>query len=1049
MKKSFLLLVIFLITTSVFAQVDQVSVVKDDQGMKLVVNGKDFIAKGVNWDYFPIGTTNPSYNFWGQPDDFIKAALDTEMSLLKNMGVNVLRLYVGVKPKWIRYIYEKYGIYTMLNHTFGRYGVTLPDGSWMGNTEYGDPRVRELLISEAKAMVEEAKGTPGLIMYMLGNENNYGLFWEGAETEDIPMEERKSTVRATAMYKLFNDATLAMKELDESVPVAMCNGDLLFLEIIREECKDVDIFGTNMYRGISFGDAFQRVKDELDKPIIFAEFGADAFNALSNEEDQMNQAYYNMGNWQEIYENAYGLGKAGNSIGGFTFQFSDGWWKMGQTNNLDVHDNTASWANGGYEHDFVEGQNNMNEEWFGICAKGPTNPRGLYDLFPRAAYYAEQQAHRLDPYAEGTTLETIKNHFASIELADAVLKARGDEAALVAEELKKVRIGGMRAELSTFSTGGSLLATPEDPSPGVVQYPDELGFDHMQSYFVDIEADPTPGVRAKVSFSALGNVAENPINEIFYENRGRTATVNTTNQGNINLSSLNRVQVYQGDFTWNAKDFDLTGFYRTGHYHWGYEGDFFGLYPEANYGPNIDIYNGNAPLGFEIDGKRSLNGLKVAFGPELWWGANPAVLVKYTRKLGAFDVTGIFHEDLDKPGQVVSSIAVPSPQTRRATLHIKRKLGSLGVELGGIWGGQPLVGRSFQLVEGEEKEGAMTVYQDEIQDKDTWGGKAKVTFSAGPINWYAQGAAMGLVAGGGADYTKTFTGWRLKDSGSGNQYNFLSGFTYLVGDFQIAPNFLWQKPLVDPIPGDVPAPGRPRNILDDPFVVRSNRETVAGEILITFDPTPGTWMYEWDNDMTEDAPLAVSTGFVYRHLPTTHGCGHRYFGNGRTLFAFPGGAPAQDLWEAHARIVSKISPDFGFIANVYGGNGQANGSDPRLIHRFGTDLRMIYKKVKLSAFVKVDDWGPYDYHRDFNQTFPLQLMADVSTTVGSPQWFDMPDTRIGAQFNWRSLNEFSPRYCPIVNFNEDGEFVCDPTAVGFDNGTEWEFRTYVHFRIGR
>ena len=641
MKNSFLLLVLFLFTTSVFAQVDQVSVVNDDKGMKLVVNGEDLMLNGVNWDYFPIGTTNPSYNFWNQPDDFIKAALDAEMSLLKNMGINVLRLYVGIKPKWIQYIYEKYGIYTMLNHTFGRYGVTLPDGSWMGNTEYGDPRVREILLTEVRAMVEESRGTPGLLLYMLGNENNYGLFWDGAETEDIPIEQRKSTTRAADMYKLFNDATVLIKELDKSKPVAMCNGDLLFLEIIKEQCKDIDIFGTNMYRGISFGDAFQRVKDELDKPILFAEFGADAFNAINNEEDQMAQAYYNTGNWQEIYENAYGLGKAGNSIGGFTFQFSDGWWKMGQTKNLSLHDNTASWANGGYEHDFVEGGNNMNEEWFGICAKGPTNPRGLYTLFPRAAYYAEQEAHRLNPYAEGTTLESINEHFSNIQLADAVLKARGDKAALAAEELKKIRLSGFRAELSTFSTGGSLIATPEDPSPGVSQYPDELGFDHMQSFYVDIEANPTPGVRANVSFNALANVAENPINEIFYENRGRVQSVNT-NQGNLNLSSLNRIQVYQGEFTWNAKDFDLNGFYRTGHYHWGYEGDFFGLYPEANYGPNIDIYNGNAPFGFEVNGKKKLDGFKVAFGPELWWGANPAVLVKYSRKVGKFDLTGIF-----------------------------------------------------------------------------------------------------------------------------------------------------------------------------------------------------------------------------------------------------------------------------------------------------------------------------------------------------------------------------------------------------------------------
>jgi len=427
MKHLFLSLFLLLFISSASAQKRQVAIVNDDKGMKLVVNGEDFMINGMNWDYFPIGTTNPAYNFWNQPDDFIKAALDHEMSLLKNMGVNAIRQYVGVKPRWVRYIYEKYGIYTMLNHTFGRYGLTLPDGTWMGNTAYADRRVRELLLSEVKAMVEEFKGTPGLLMYMLGNENNYGLFWEGAETEDIPVEERKSTIRATAMYQLFNEATVAMKEMDTSIPVAMCNGDLLFLEIIKEECPDVDIFGTNVYRGISFGDAFQRVKEELNKPILFAEFGADAFNAVDNEEDQLSQASYNTANWREIYENAYGLGKAGNSIGGFTFQFSDGWWKHGQTSNLDVHDNNASWANGGYQQDYVEGENNMNEEWFGICAKGPTNPRGWYRLYPRAAYYALQEVHRFTPYAPGTTIETIQAHFSGIDLMDAVLKARGAE----------------------------------------------------------------------------------------------------------------------------------------------------------------------------------------------------------------------------------------------------------------------------------------------------------------------------------------------------------------------------------------------------------------------------------------------------------------------------------------------------------------------------------------------------------------------------------------------------------------------------------------------
>jgi hypothetical protein len=34
-----------------------VSVVSNDKGMKLVVDGKDFMINGMNWDYYPIGTT--------------------------------------------------------------------------------------------------------------------------------------------------------------------------------------------------------------------------------------------------------------------------------------------------------------------------------------------------------------------------------------------------------------------------------------------------------------------------------------------------------------------------------------------------------------------------------------------------------------------------------------------------------------------------------------------------------------------------------------------------------------------------------------------------------------------------------------------------------------------------------------------------------------------------------------------------------------------------------------------------------------------------------
>ncbi len=1013
---------------------------KDTMGLKLKVNGSDFMVNGMNWDYYPIGT-NYSYSLWKQSDSIIKEALEEEMSLLKNMGVNTIRVYTGIPKKWIEYIYANYGIYTMLNHSFGRYGLTI-NGTWLPNTEYSDAKTRDLLLSEVKQMTSEYKDTKGLLLFLLGNENNYGLFWDGAETENIPLKDRKSTGRARTMYKLFNEAALAMKSIDASHPVAICNGDLLFLDIVADECKDIDIFGTNVYRGVSFGDIFERVKKEYGKPVLFTEFGSDAFNVVTNQEDQNSQAFYLKGNWKEIYENADGMGKAGNSLGGFTFQFSDGWWKYGQTKNLDAHDNNASWSNGGYQKDFTEGENNMNEEWFGICAKGPTNEKGLYQLYPRAAYYVLKDIHQFDPYAKGSTLASMNNHFNKFQIIDAALRARGDKAALASNDSDILKISNLRAEFTTFNTGGSLITTPDTDDPATTNYPNELGFDHMESYFIGVEGKPSANMIANVNVNILGRVAENPINEIFYENRGRTKQV-LAKDGTIEMNDINRVQVYNASYKWNAKDFEVRGFYRTGHYHWGYEGDFFALYSEANYGPNLDLYNGET-LGFEVDGKRSLNGLKAAFGPQLWWGANPAYLFKYSKKLGKFDVTAVYHEDISNASAALTSIAIPLPKTRRATVHIKTKLGAFGIEAGGIWGGQPLNGREFQMMDGD------IVKVDKVNNMDNWGGKAKFTFSKGRFNAYTQGAIQGLVANGGADNTQTFTGWRLKDTGSGNQMNVLAGFTYNVNSkLQIAPNFLWQKPLLEAMPNGVDAPGRLRNILQDPFIVRGNRETVGGELLITYDPTPATWMYEWNNDMVEDAKFAFSTGFVYRKLPTTQDAAIGFLAN-RNPFAFEKSAPAQDLWESNTRIVSKLSPDLGMIANIYFGNGQANGDSERTINRMGGDIRMIYRKVKVITSLKLNDWGPYDYHKDFNLTFPVQSILDISTSVGKPSWFILPDTRIGIMGIWRSLDQYSgSRYLP--NFVPENTYPAVPTVspVGFPNGTEWEIRTYIHINIGK
>lgn len=1057
MKNNLIRLLFFLLTLNFFAQSkpNNVVVVSDANGMKLTVDGKDFMVNGINWDYVPIGYNVLDAKFWEKSDDIIKAGLDEEMALWQNMGVNAIRTYIGMPPKWITYIYEKFGIYTMINHQFGAYGLTI-DGVWNPKTKYADPKVRKHLIDETVKMANLYKDTPGLLLFMLGNENNYHLTWEGAETDEgiiINDQDEAKRAEARAMYKLFNDATLAMKKLGLSQPVGLCNGDLLYLDIVAEECKDIDIYGTNMYRGESFVDAFDRLKNEFGKPILFTEFGSDAFNARDNKEDQLMQAHYMVSNWKEIYENAYSLGKAQNSLGGFTFQSSDGWFKSGfdERKNADVHDTKANWPSNGYSLDQAKPDDkNMNEEWFGIAAKGPTDVRGLYTLYPRASYYALKEAHKFNPFKSSYT--DFQNHFKNINLMDAVLRARGDKAAVGGNQ--KLRISNLQAQFTTFNTGGSLITTPE-VSDGTGQgFPDRQGFDHMQSYFVGVEGKPSENIRAEINFNILGNVAANPIDDIFYENVGRPIQVNSPN-GPVTLVDNNRLRVYNAEFEWNAKDFDMRGFYRTGHYHWQYEGDFFGLYPEAYYGPNLDIYNGEI-LGVEVDGKGELSGLKAAFGPQLWWGANPAVLLKYQTKLAGLDVAAVYHKDIvagngiDEngnrildPAQARSGV-IPALPTERATIVLEKEVGKFGFAVGAIWGGRPLNGRVYQDIND-----AGQVVNDRIQSKDNWGGKAKITFTNGGFNMYAQSSIRGLVANGGADQTLTFTGWTLKDSGSGNVSNFLSGIAYnFGGKFQIAPNFMWQQPLVDPMPNDVGAPGRLRNWVDDPFSVRAgNREMTAGEILFTFDPTPATYMYEFNNDLAEDAPFAFNLGFVYRHLPTSQDAAIG-FNADRSFFAFNRSAPAEDLWEVNSRMVSKVNPNLGLIANLYYGTAQANGDSDRTINRFGADLRMIYNKMKITGMVKVNDWGPFDYHRDFNLTFPLQLILDVSTSVGKPNWFILPDTKVGLRGTWRSLNEFSPRYSPNATATP---FATQPiiSPVGFPNGSEWEIRTYIHINIGK
>ena len=333
---------------------------------------------------------------------------------------------------------------------------------------------------------------------------------------------------------------------------------------------------------------------------------------------------------------------------------------------------------------------------------------------------------------------------------------------------------------------------------------------------------------------------------------------------------------------------------------------------------------------------------------------------------------------------------------------------------------------------GQRYQVAGEVASKEITVGDTFGGKAKVTVETGPWHWYGAAAYMGLVADTGWEKNHTFTGWTLKDTGSGNQYNFLTGVAWNVGNFQIGPNFLYQKPLVGAGPSNTGAPAR--NVIYDPFAVRQNRETIAGELLIAFDPTPATWMWAWDNAFREDGDVTASLNFVYRHQPTATDAATFIPGGSLERVPFALGSIPADVWDLKLRVVAAPHPDWRVSGEIFGGQFQAVGPSTRIVNRYGIEGQASWKSILFQTWLKFNDWGVYDYYKDFNLTYPVQVMGDLSYRFGIPMWIAVPQTQIGLRGTYRSLNEYSNRYKPNP---------AEPGALG----AEWEIRTYLNISM--
>jgi hypothetical protein len=297
-------------------------------GNRLQVDGMPFSIRGVCWNPVPRGGVHPAdLDFAG----FVEA----DAELMQAAGINAVRTYETITDTAVLDALHAAGIY-VLNMAY----------AWGG-----DPP------SVVDARVNAVKDHPAILMWVLGNEWNYNGLYVGQSHDDA--------------LAALNEAAMRIRAIDDQHPIATVYGELPTAETI-EAMPLIDVWGINAYRGLGFGDLFDRFAALSDKPMFLAEYGADAYDATQDAVNLTAQAQATRELTQEILDHGAGPGSEGPCLGGTIFEWADEWWKDGEGSASTQE--VGGIAPGGGPHP----DQTFNEEWWGVVDID-RNPRPAYD----------------------------------------------------------------------------------------------------------------------------------------------------------------------------------------------------------------------------------------------------------------------------------------------------------------------------------------------------------------------------------------------------------------------------------------------------------------------------------------------------------------------------------------------------------------------------------------------------------------------------------------------------------------------------------------------
>ena len=931
-----------------------VFVEQDKKGFQLLVDNNPFLVKSVHWEYLPHGSV-PSYYFWGSDDTFIKDVLDYQMPLLSGMGINAICLQAGVPARWISYIYETYGIYSVIQYV-------LDDVDFSNKETLAD--VIEAIHFQALSYQESV----GFLYLLLGNDEVFRQESGNLMPYQVTTEKLVE-IKVRKVYPFYGDAIDALDEAGFGFPIAVVGLPFAHLDLINQYCPNADIVSVSLYHANYFTKFLENVNDRLGMPVFFHGIGADSHHAQFDADDHVMQAVNLKEQWKLVYSNWYHNG-FGNSLGAAMMHWADRRYLAGNV--------VSKWAEPLYAYDFYPDENNVNGEWFGIVSKQSVDYRGFYKVVPRTSYHVLQKLFRFN-YEMGSA-EEIVSYWNSFLPSDYSYTYSFYLLQQDSQSFSKLYLSQSRLYLGS---GAKRYFLSADKS--------ESGYDYFQSLYTTLVIKPTSFVDATIDLNLAGRVSDVDLNQRVYESRYQE------NGGGVSL--------YRAFVRLDEPYFKLFGFYRYPYYKLWDQDDFFNLIPKDYDLDRLDAYQSKSFNGVMLKGRRFLNSVTLMVGPELYEGANPMILLSYRLKTWLGDVSTFFQYDFDNRSYFNSLYDIGYSKTTKVSFHLKQSFLGFTLNIGGLAAGFDLLNKSYDVLSVSDGDGYLNSGYDvesvSVSYRDLLGGKFLLSREGDLGRVFFDFGYLGLLANGGYEFPSlSLSRVALKPVNRGNQGYFHSGFSFNVGSLSISPSVMYQKPLQGPrwtagLPESVDGVDSRlglRNHRDHFFSVFDNRYMVGGDL----------WFVQ--HDSRETLPYFSRVGFVYRDYRTHTDGFVSVNGSGESYVV--GSIPDGMLLDGVGEFLFYDSFHRRLAQTYYVGYSQSRSGDSRMYKRVGILSELLWDRLRVENSMLFNDFGPYYDFVDQGFTYPFQFMlkASIGKELAS---FAGPRSEYGVSLMYRTLNRDS------------------------------------------